>query len=86
MHDHIRLYIIYKIFATRERYYRDRDPKLFQVYHNCKTMVEYAIEGNDECLVQFDYIDKIDDRTDEPDDIDSDMGYDPYMGSYTDDC
>ena len=27
-----------------------------------------------------------DERDDEPADIDSDMGFDPYMGCFTDDC
>lgn len=38
------------------------------------------------CQEKFFDIDEDEDWNDEPGDIDSDMGYDPYAGCYTDDC
>ena len=86
MTDHERLELLYKIFNARAIYYESDDVGFACAYRSCATMASYALEGNDECLAQFDYFDYDEADYDEPDDIDSDMGFDPYMGCFTDDC
>ena len=86
MTDHERLELLYSIFINRAIYWRMQydNRERADAYDNCATMVCHALKGADDCLAQFDsYEDK---NYDEPDDIDSDMGFDPYMGCFTDDC
>ena len=58
--------------------------ELYTAWTSARDIIEYALADNLECLRQFDYL-----LTDEDcgiDDCDNDMGYDPYLGCYTDDC
>ena len=54
-----------------------------------RDLFEYSLVNNTECLREFNYlpIDR-EGSTDPTDDyeLDLDMGFDPYMGCYTDDC
>lgn len=54
-----------------------------------RDLFEYSLVNNTECLREFNYlpIDR-EESTDPTDDyeLDLDMGFDPYMGCYTDDC
>ena len=83
-----------RMFRERAKYHRDLDcPETAAAYESASMMLKYAIEGNEECLRQFDYyhdieneFGKVFDEDYEPDDIDNDCGYDPYMGCFSDDC
>jgi hypothetical protein len=54
--------------------------------YDVETLADYIIE-NKECFGDSDLEELFEeevDEADEPEDIDSDMGYDPYMGMITD--
>ena len=82
MTDHERLCLLHKMFTDRAKFWENYHD-IATAYRNCASILEYAVEGNDECLEQFDYLGS---TVEEPADIDSDVGYDPYLGCTTDDC
>lgn len=60
----------------------------YVVLCDIRDIVEYALANNIECLAQFDYLETDEEKhlNDEPSDIDSDFGFDPYEGCFTYDC
>ena len=54
-----------------------------------RDLFEYALVNNTECLREFNYLPIDREESTDPTDgyeLDFDMGFDPYMGFYTDDC
>ena len=76
-------YAVFTIYGLESFNYLEDSSSPYDI----STMVDYIIE-NQECFGDYDLEELFEEEVDEdyePEDIDSDMGYDPYMGMITDD-